>query len=88
MKDVLPENDDVRVQGIEELVTPDQVLREIPSTTAAARVVFDTRQQVHRILHGVDDRLLVVVGPCSIHDPIAALEYARGLVPLIQHWQQ
>ena len=88
MKGVLPEVDDVRVQGIKELVTPDQVLRETPSTAVAAQVVFDTRQQIHRILHGVDDRLLVIVGPCSIHDPKAALEYARGLIPLIQHWKQ
>ncbi|KXW57942.1 phospho-2-dehydro-3-deoxyheptonate aldolase, Phe-sensitive [Ferrovum myxofaciens] len=88
MKDILPENDDVRVQGIEELVIPDKVLQETPSTTAAGQLVFDTRQQIHCILHGVDDRLLVIVGPCSIHDPKAALEYAQGLIPLIQHWKQ
>ncbi|NDU87635.1 MAG: 3-deoxy-7-phosphoheptulonate synthase AroG [Ferrovum sp.] len=78
--------DDVRVREIKELVTPDQVLQEYPMTATAAQAVYSTRQQIHRILHGADDRLLVVVGPCSIHDPDAALEYARGLAILREQW--
>ena len=71
--------DDVRIQEIKELVPPSHVLREYPATPTAAAVAYDTRQAIHRILYGADDRLLVVIGPCSIHDPDAALEYARKL---------
>ncbi|BAL23358.1 phospho-2-dehydro-3-deoxyheptonate aldolase [Azoarcus sp. KH32C] len=71
--------DDVRIQEIKELVPPAHVLREFPATARAAEVAFETRQAIHRILYGADDRLLVVIGPCSIHDPEAALEYARKL---------
>jgi 3-deoxy-7-phosphoheptulonate synthase len=71
--------DDVRIQEIKELIPPAHVLREFPATPKAAEVAFDTRQGIHRVLYGADDRLLVVIGPCSIHDPDAALEYARRL---------
>jgi 3-deoxy-7-phosphoheptulonate synthase len=55
------------------------VLREFPATEAAARTTFEARAAIHRILHGADDRLLVIVGPCSIHDFAAAREYADRL---------
>ncbi|MFC4486946.1 3-deoxy-7-phosphoheptulonate synthase AroG [Tepidiphilus baoligensis] len=71
--------DDVRIKEIKELVPPAHVLREFPATPASAETTFLARQAIHRILYGADDRLLVVVGPCSIHDPEAALEYARRL---------
>src|SRR5262245_2921077 len=71
--------DDVRIKEIKELSPPEQVLREFPVTERAGRVTVETRQAIHRILHGADDRLLVIVGPCSIHDPKAALEYAGKL---------
>ncbi len=71
--------DDVRVREIKELVTPSRLLRELPTSGAAEKLVYQTRQQIHRVLHGMDDRLLVIVGPCSIHDPAAALEYAHLL---------
>src|SRR5690554_2731071 len=71
--------DDTRIQEIKELVPPAHVLREFPATDTAARTAYEARQGIHRIIHGADDRLLVVVGPCSIHDPDAALEYARRL---------
>ncbi|MDY0071414.1 MAG: 3-deoxy-7-phosphoheptulonate synthase AroG [Thauera sp.] len=71
--------DDVRVQEINELVPPAHVLREFPATPQAAEVAYETRQAIHRILFGADDRLLVVIGPCSIHDPKAAIEYATRL---------
>ena len=74
--------DDVRIRAIMELSPPAQVIDEWPATGAVRDVVFGTRQAIHRILHGADDRLLVVVGPCSIHDPQAALDYAARLLVL------
>ncbi|HLF76030.1 MAG TPA: 3-deoxy-7-phosphoheptulonate synthase AroG [Dehalococcoidia bacterium] len=71
--------DDVRVLEIKELATPDEVIAGSPITDVAARNVFKTRQEIHRILHGADDRLLVIIGPCSIHDVSAAKDYARRL---------
>ncbi|GHT80940.1 phospho-2-dehydro-3-deoxyheptonate aldolase [Betaproteobacteria bacterium] len=71
--------DDVRIAEIKELTPPAHVLREFPATPAAARTAFNARQDIHRILHGADDRLVVVIGPCSIHDADAAHEYARRL---------
>jgi 3-deoxy-7-phosphoheptulonate synthase len=71
--------DDVRIREIKELSPPGHVLREFPCTERAATTTFDARTAIHRILHGADDRLVVVVGPCSIHDVDSALEYARRL---------
>ena len=71
--------DDLRIKEIKELLPPAHVLREFPITSVAASTTYEARQAVHRILHGADDRLLVIIGPCSIHDPKAALEYARKL---------
>ncbi|MCX7945695.1 MAG: 3-deoxy-7-phosphoheptulonate synthase AroG [Hydrogenophilus sp.] len=71
--------DDLRIRSISELVPPVQVLREIPVSEDSARTTYETRLAIHRILHGADDRLLVVIGPCSIHDVEAAREYARLL---------
>ena len=71
--------DDVRIREIKELVPPSHVLREFPISEPAAQLTYDTRQAVHRILHGADDRLLVIMGPCSIHDVKAAGEFAGKL---------
>ncbi len=71
--------DDVRIKEIKELVPPSHVLREFPVSEMAAQLIFETRQAIHRILHGADDRLLVIMGPCSIHDVKAAKEYAGKL---------
>src|ERR687892_272720 len=71
--------DDLRIREIKELLPPAHVLREFAITQKAARTVFETRQAIHRILHGADDRLLAVMGPCSIHDVNAAKEYAGRL---------
>ncbi|WP_068803612.1 3-deoxy-7-phosphoheptulonate synthase AroG [Thauera phenolivorans] len=71
--------DDVRIKEIKELLPPAHVLREFPASEKAAEVAFEARQAIHRILYGADDRVLVVIGPCSIHDPEAAMEYARKL---------
>jgi 3-deoxy-7-phosphoheptulonate synthase len=74
-----PAIDDVRIREIKELSPPAHLLREFPATPKAATTTYETRQAIHRILHGADDRLLVIVGPCSIHDYDAAMEYARRL---------
>lgn len=71
--------DDVRIKEIKELTPPAHVLREFPATPKAAGTAFEARNAIHRILFGADDRLLVVIGPCSIHDYDAAMEYARRL---------
>jgi 3-deoxy-7-phosphoheptulonate synthase len=71
--------DDTRIKDIKELAPPAHLLREFALTQKAAKVVYETRQAVHRILHGADDRLLVIMGPCSIHDVKAAKEFARKL---------
>jgi 3-deoxy-7-phosphoheptulonate synthase len=76
---VLSTTDDLRIRELKELSTPEAVMREIPRTLTATRVVISARNAIHAILNGTDDRLLVVVGPCSIHDPIAAIEYAERL---------
>jgi 3-deoxy-7-phosphoheptulonate synthase len=71
--------DDLRIQQINELVSPQQLIKDIGVSEVAAETVSNARQSIHRILTGEDDRLLVVVGPCSIHDPMAALDYAALL---------
>jgi 3-deoxy-7-phosphoheptulonate synthase len=71
--------DDLRIREIKELAPPSHLLREFPCTERAAELVAHTRESLHRILHGLDDRLVVVIGPCSIHDPVAAREYAVRL---------
>ncbi|OHC71367.1 MAG: 3-deoxy-7-phosphoheptulonate synthase [Rhodocyclales bacterium GWA2_65_20] len=71
--------DDVRIREIKELSPPGHLLREFPATEPAATTTYDARAAIHRILHGADDRLVVVVGPCSIHDLDTALEYAQKL---------
>jgi 3-deoxy-7-phosphoheptulonate synthase len=71
--------DDLRIREIKELAPPAHLLREFPCGETASSTVFEARSAVHGILHGMDDRLVVVIGPCSIHDPDAALEYAKRL---------
>ena len=79
---MLSTTDDLRIKDITELSTPDEVMGEIPRTLTATRVVMAARNAIHAILNRIDDRLLVVVGPCSIHDPGAALDYAERLAAL------
>jgi 3-deoxy-7-phosphoheptulonate synthase len=79
---VLSTTDDLRISEIKELSTPQEVVGEIPRTLTATRIVMATRNAIHAILQGTDDRLLVVVGPCSVHDPAAAVDYAERLAGL------
>ncbi|WP_020561623.1 3-deoxy-7-phosphoheptulonate synthase AroG [Methylosarcina fibrata] len=71
--------DDLRICATKEVIAPIQVHTEMPMTEAAAETTVKARQAIHRILTGEDDRLLVVIGPCSIHDPIAAKDYGSRL---------
>ncbi|UXY15675.1 3-deoxy-7-phosphoheptulonate synthase AroG [Chitiniphilus purpureus] len=73
------QTDDVRIHEIKELLPPIALLEKYPVTETASAVAFETRQAIHHILGGQDDRLLVIVGPCSIHDTEAAMEYGRRL---------
>ena len=79
---MLKSTDDLRITEIKPLTTPIEVMRQHPRTDAATRTVLSARHDFHNILGGSDDRLAVVVGPCSIHDPKAAMDYARLLAPL------
>ncbi|MBC8023083.1 MAG: 3-deoxy-7-phosphoheptulonate synthase [Burkholderiales bacterium] len=76
---VVGRTDDLRIAGIRALIAPQLLLEELPMDSAALATVTNARQAIHRVLHGADDRLLAVVGPCSIHDSQAALEYAARL---------
>lgn len=72
--------DDVRVREIKTLIPPSQLLETLQENAAVTQNILATRQAIHRILHQQDDRLLVIVGPCSIHDTKAGLEYAGRLL--------
>jgi 3-deoxy-7-phosphoheptulonate synthase len=76
------ETKDLRIVDTTALRSPDEVTRELPLTDRAADVVFRSRQDIQAVLEGRDPRKLVIVGPCSIHDPQAALDYARRLLEL------
>ncbi|HYD97699.1 MAG TPA: 3-deoxy-7-phosphoheptulonate synthase AroG [Noviherbaspirillum sp.] len=71
--------DDLRIREMKELAPPSHLIREFPCTEKASDTVANSRIALHRILHGQDDRVMVVIGPCSIHDTKAAMEYARRL---------
>jgi 3-deoxy-7-phosphoheptulonate synthase len=73
---------DVNILDSAVLPAPEFLCRELPRTEAMAEFVADARDTIHNILFGDDQRLLVIVGPCSIHDPVAGLEYAKHLVKL------
>lgn len=72
--------DDVRIREIKPLITPLALLERLKESADSTQNILATRAEIHRILHQSDDRLLVVVGPCSIHDTKAGLEYARRLM--------
>lgn len=78
------QNDDLRIKEIKELLPPVALLEKFPATAFAAETVSQARGAIHQILKGKDDRLLVIIGPCSIHDIEAAKEYAQRLLKLRQ----
>ena len=71
--------DNLRVAELKKLVSPSELCAELPLGTALTEKVVADRKTVRDIIHLDDPRLLVVIGPCSIHDPVAALDYARRL---------
>jgi len=76
---MLADTDNVRIREIRALLTPNEVTAEFARTETATQTVTGARAALHDILHGADDRLAVVVGPCSIHDPASAMDYALRL---------
>ena len=82
------QTDDARIKDITVLPPPEHLIRFFPIRgTAVESLISDTRRTIHDIMHGQDDRLLVIIGPCSIHDPAAALEYARRLVAVREQYK-
>jgi 3-deoxy-7-phosphoheptulonate synthase len=79
---------DQRIEQFEPLLSPRALIEELPLTDEHASVVLRGREQIHAILDGEDDRLLVVVGPCSVHDVEATLDYARRLSERAAAWQE
>ena len=76
------QTDDLRIQGITEVAAPQTLHDELKISDKAAETVYAARREIQRVLHGEDDRLLIVVGPCSVHDPQAACDYAKQLKAL------
>ena len=76
--------DDTRIEQGDELLAPMQIMRELKASEAALRTTYQARTRIHDVLRGADDRLVVVIGPCSIHDASAALDYAKKLRPLAE----
>lgn len=78
----MTKTENTRIKEIRAVATPTLVADEFPMTEEIEQLVINTRNEIHQILQGEDDRILVVVGPCSIHDPKAAIEYAQKLLEL------
>jgi 3-deoxy-7-phosphoheptulonate synthase len=76
---MLFQTDDLRIESLRPLIPPAILMEELPLGEKSSATIARGREQVERVIRGEDDRLLVVVGPCSIHDPVAALDYARRL---------
>jgi len=86
--DKTSQTDDERIQDVTPLPPPEHLIRFFPIRgTAVESLIGETRQSIRNIMQGRDDRLLVIIGPCSIHDPAAALEYARRLKPLREKYK-
>ncbi|MBP8198329.1 MAG: 3-deoxy-7-phosphoheptulonate synthase, partial [Chromatiaceae bacterium] len=76
------ETDDLRIRAMKQLISPEDLIRLYPLTDAISATVHHTRRAIRDILHDEDDRLLAVVGPCSVHDVNAARDYAERLLPV------
>ncbi|HEY5715512.1 MAG TPA: 3-deoxy-7-phosphoheptulonate synthase AroG [Psychromonas sp.] len=79
--------DDIHIKAIKELLPPIALLEKFPTTPAISKTVANAREAIHKILSDQDDRVLVIIGPCSIHDTKAALEYAKRLAPLREKYK-
>ncbi|MBR7059922.1 MAG: 3-deoxy-7-phosphoheptulonate synthase, partial [Neisseriaceae bacterium] len=83
---MLHNTDDTRIKEIKELLPPIAHLYELPVSEKSSEIVHEARNEISDIIHGKDNRLVVIVGPCSIHDAEAAIEYASRLQPLRQRY--
>jgi 3-deoxy-7-phosphoheptulonate synthase len=81
------QTDDIRINKIKDLLPPVALMERFPATETASTSVFNGRSAIHNMLSGKDQRLLVVIGPCSIHDPKSALEYGQRLVKLREQYR-
>ena len=77
-----PQTENLRITGMQELISPEDLASQLPGTAAATDTVVAGRTAIQDVLHGRDDRVVAVVGPCSIHDPKAAMDYAERLAPV------
>lgn len=82
------QTDDIRIAGTKELVSPAQILEQFPISDLASETTLNGRKDIQEVMAGRDDRLVVVVGPCSIHDPKSALDYATKLAALRAELQE
>ena len=82
ISDDISVTDNLRISDIQDVADPKTVIEEHPVPPSVAQLVTRTRAEAHAILHGQDDRVIVIVGPCSIHDPVAALDYGARLEAL------
>ncbi len=80
---IMQQTKDLRISGTKEIQTPEELMQELPLSEKAAATVTEARQQIYEVLDGNDDRLVVIIGPCSIHDTEAAHEYADRLTQMI-----
>lgn len=80
--------DDVRITDIRPLISPAILMQDFPASAEASKMVYDTREAVRRILKKEDDRLAVMVGPCSIHDTVAAIDYAGRLASIREKYEK
>ena len=78
--------DELRIVAMKELLSPEQLINEYPLSEKASETVAAARSAMQNILHGKDDRLIVISGPCSIHDPEAAIDYAQRLLKPLQNY--
>lgn len=78
----MKQTDDLRIAATKELIAPVQIHEQFPLTETAAATTYNAREEIEKIMAGKDDRLVAIVGPCSIHDPKSALEYAARLADL------
>jgi 3-deoxy-7-phosphoheptulonate synthase len=82
------QTDDIRISGMQELLPPERLMEQQPISKPSSKLVFESRNKISEIINQNDDRLIVVVGPCSIHDPDAALDYAENLLEASKTYEE
>ena len=83
----LHDTKDLRIKDVKEILSPEELMVDLPLSESASKTVHDTRQGIYDVFDGKDDRLVVIIGPCSIHDTEAALEYGNRLKVLMDELQ-